>query len=208
MRLLAATLLPLLILATGAANAADWTALPGSTLGFSTSYEGEQFEGRFAKFTPQIRFDPTHLADSRFDVSIDLGSADTQNQERDEALRGNGFFNAKKQGQAHYLASRFRAIGGNRFVADGVLTLNGVSKPIPLTFTWTAGAKPVLAGEASVRRLDFAVGTGDWADTELLPNEVKVKTRLLLTPAAATPAAPAASAASVAKTAAKAPANK
>ena len=49
-----------------------------------------------------------------------------------------------------------------------------------LVFTWTAGANPVLAGEAVVKRLEFKVGTGDWADTSLLPDEVKVKTRLLL----------------------------
>lgn len=174
----------LLLLASGLATASDFRALPGSTLGFSASFQGERFEGRFDKFVPQIRFDPARLGDSRFAVAIDLGSADTRNEERDDMLRSAEFFNARKQPQARYVATKFRALGGNRFVADGVLTLNGVSKAVPLTFTWTAGAKPVLAGEASLKRLDFSVGTGDWTDTDLLPNEVKVTTRLLLAAAA------------------------
>ena len=172
-------------LAGNAAVAADWTALPGSTLGFTGSFQGEAFEGRFGKFSPQIRFDPAHLDKSRFDVRIELGTADTRNDERDEMLLSSEFFDARRQPEARYLATRFRALGGNRYVADGVLTLHGASKPVPLSFTWTAGAKPVLDGQATLKRLDFAVGSGDWADTELLPNEVKVRTRLVLAPSPA-----------------------
>lgn len=174
-----------LLLASSSAMAADWAALPGSTLGFTASFQGEAFEGRFGNFSPQISFDPAQLDKSRFDVRIDVGTANTSNDERDDTLRSADFFDSRKQPEARYVATRFRALGGNRFVADGVLTLHGVSKPVPLTFTWTAGAKPVLDGQASLKRLDFAVGTGDWADTDLLPNEVRVKTRLLLAPAAA-----------------------
>jgi polyisoprenoid-binding protein YceI len=174
-------------LGASAANAAPWRVLPGSTLGFSASFEGEAFEGSFAKFTPRIDFDPKQLATSRFDVGIELASADTRNDERDEALRGTGFFNSRKTPQARYLATKFRALGGNRYAADGTLTLNGISKPVVLEFSWTPGAQTVLAGSASLRRLDFNVGTGEWSDTSELPNEVKVRTRLLLAPG--TPAA-------------------
>ena len=52
-------------------------------------------------------------------------------------LRGAEFFDSRKQPEARYVATRFRALGGNRFAADGVLTLHGVSKPVTLTFTWT-----------------------------------------------------------------------
>jgi polyisoprenoid-binding protein YceI len=178
-------LLLLFVSLAGNAAAADWTALPGSTLGFTGSFQGEAFEGRFGKFSPQIRFDPAHLDKSRFDVRIELGTADTRNDERDEMLLSSEFFDARRQPEARYLATRFRALGGNRYVADGVLTLHGASKPVPLSFTWTAGAKPVLDGQATLKRLDFAVGSGDWADTDLLPNEVKVRTRLLLAPSPA-----------------------
>jgi polyisoprenoid-binding protein YceI len=174
--------------ANPAAASAPWRVLPGSTLGFAASFEGEAFEGNFAKFTPRIDFDPKQLASSRFDVAITLASADTKNDERDDALHGTGFFNSAKTPQARYLATRFRALGGNRYAADGTLTLNGISKPVVLEFSWTPGAKQtVLAGSASLKRLDFNVGVGEWSDTSELPNEVRVRTRLLLAPG--TPAA-------------------
>lgn len=166
----------------GSAHGADYVALPESTLGFSASFQGESFDGKFARFTPQIRFDPTKLATSRFDVRIQLASANTRNDERDQMLRSSEFFDAAAKPEARFIATRFRALGGNRYAADGTLTLHGISKPVALNFTWTAGAKTVLSGEATLKRLDFGVGTGDWADTELLPNEVKVKTRLALVP--------------------------
>lgn len=164
--------------------AADWKAQPGSTLGFRSSMQGEAFTGRFARFTPTIRFDPAQLAGARFDVTIDLASVGTNNAERDDGLKSLEFFGVKKQPQARYVATAFRALGKGRFVADGVLTLNGRSKAVPLAFTWTPGAKPVLAGTATVKRLDFNVGTGEWTDTEVLPNDVQVTTRLVLVPVA------------------------
>ena len=165
------------------AVAADWVTRPGSWLQFETSYDGEPFEGRFERFVPVLRFDPARLEDARFDVRIDLASAGTGHDERDEVLAGDEFLDAGAVAEARYVATRFRALGGDRFVADGELTLRGVTRPVALAFTWRAGAQPVLDGEATVPRLAFGIGTGDWADTALLPDAVKVRTHLVLQPA-------------------------
>jgi polyisoprenoid-binding protein YceI len=186
MRKLPGLALAFALAASGAAHATTtWRVLPGSSLAFTASYQGEDFEGRFARFTPSIAFDPKDLAGSRFDVIVQLASASTRNDERDEMLRGEGFFNSAKSPTARYHAARFRALGGDRFVAEGELSLNGITKPVSLAFTWSGGARPVLVGTATLRRLQFAVGTGEWTDTELLPDPVRVKTRLLLAAPAA-----------------------
>lgn len=177
-------LLLTLLLAAGAAHAADYTAQPGSTLGFAGDYQGEAFSGRFAKFTPAIRFDPANLSAARFDVRINVASASTGNPDYDGEMLGAAFLNSVAQPEARYVATKFRALGGNRFVAEGELTLRGITRPAPLTFTWTAGAAPVLEGEAVLKRLQFDVGTGDWSDTEVIRDEVKVVTRLVLAPSA------------------------
>jgi polyisoprenoid-binding protein YceI len=171
-----------LMLAAADAAGADYAAQPGSTLVFSASFQGESFNGKFERFTPQIRFEPTRLQDSRFDVAIDLGSADTDNTDRDEVLLGPEFFAIASQSQARYVATTFRHLGDNRYAADGTLTLRGISRPVELRFTWTPGATPVLTGQATVKRLAFKVGTGDWSDTSLMPDEVTVNTRLQLAP--------------------------
>ena len=173
-------LFTLLVGAAAPVAAAEWVMQPGSWLGFETSYDGEAFEGRFARFEPTLRFDPATLDDARLDVRIDLASAATDLEERDEMLVGEEFLDAGTVPEARFVATAFRALGGGRFVADGTLALRGITRPVALSFTWTPGARPRLDGEATVPRLAFGVGTGDWADTAVLPDAVKVRTHLVL----------------------------
>lgn len=168
-----------LLFAALPAQAVYWTHAAGSSLRFQSSYDGESFTGEFRRFQTRLQFDPASLS-GHFDVRIDLSSVHTENDERDEVLLGVEFFNAAALGTARYTAHRFRRLEDGRFLAEGELTLRGHRHAVPLTFTWTTAGQPQLAGQAGVRRLAFAVGTGDWADTGLLPDLVSVDTRLLL----------------------------
>lgn len=173
------------------ALAQDWIPAKGSTLTFNSSFQSESFRGEFSRFTPQIRFDPKQLATCRFDVSIDLLSVNSQNKERDDTLKTADFFDTKKTPSARYVATKFTSLGGNRYQANGTLSLRGMTKPVALIFTWVENKSAVLTGDATVNRLDFNIGTGDWSDTELLPNAVKIHTRLILTAKTATTPVPA-----------------
>ncbi|HEY9540522.1 MAG TPA: YceI family protein [Luteimonas sp.] len=177
----AASLVALMVAAP--AGAADYVQAAGSTLAFATKYDGEVFTGTFPGFSTRLSFDPADLSGSKLDVTIPLAGTDTGNNDRDDTLRSADFFNVARFAQAHYSATNFRSLGDDRYAADGTLELRGVSKPVTLTFTWTPGAAPVLAGKATVKRLDFGVGGGDWADTDAIPNEVAVSTRVVLKPA-------------------------
>ncbi|KGQ17790.1 putative secreted protein [Lysobacter dokdonensis DS-58] len=172
----------LLCVASFAACAADYVQGAGSSLQFAGTYQGDAFSGSFPGFKTTFRFDPKQLAASKLDVAIPIGAATVGNDEMDPEMRGTAFFDAKRFPQARYTASKFRALGGNRYAADGTLSLRGVSKPVTLTFTWTPGARPVLQGTATVKRLDFGVGGGEWADTSLLPNDIKVTTKVVFAP--------------------------
>lgn len=165
------------------AHAADYVQAAGSTLAFASKYDGEVFTGTFPRFNTTLSFDPADLSAARLDVTIPLAGAKTGNADRDSTLQGADFFDVAKFAQARYTATKFRSLGENRYAADGTLELRGVRKPVTLTFTWTPGAKPVLAGKATVKRLEFGVGGGDWADTSTIPNEVAVSTRVVLQPA-------------------------
>jgi polyisoprenoid-binding protein YceI len=170
------------LLLSGPSFAVDYVQAAGSTLGFSGKYQGEAFNGQFPGFATTLSFDPAKLTGARLAVTIPLATATTRNADYDSELRGVSFFNSKKFPQAHYTATKFRALGGNKFAADGTLSLRGANKPITLTFTWTAGVKPVLAGTAVVKRLDFGVRSGDWADVGVIPNDIKVTTKVVLQP--------------------------
>ena len=177
------TLAILALLLCAPAWAADYSQSTGSSLVFAGTYQGEVFTGRFPGFDTHLSFDPDHLDTATLRVSIPLATATTANSDYDGEMRGASFFNAARFPTAQYNATGFRKIGDNRYATDGTLTLHGVSKPVTLQFTWTPGAHAVLTGKATVRRLDFGIGSGDWADTDLIPDNIAISTKVVLQPA-------------------------
>jgi polyisoprenoid-binding protein YceI len=165
----------------GIAAATDYTVQPASsTLGFSNTFQGESFDGRFGQWTAAISYDAANLASSKFDVEVDLASAKTGDSDRDSALPGSDFFDVAKFPKAHFVTTGFRQVGG-KVIADGTLTLHGISKPVSLDVTFkpqASGATLDVAG--TVKRLDFGVGTGEYADTSVIGGDVKVTAHLQL----------------------------
>ena len=182
-RLLAVMVLSAVAVAAQAAML--WRTDPGSELRFRATQADAEFEGRFATFTASIVFDERDLPGSRFDVQIATASADTRDADRDEALKGADFFHVQKFPQARFVATKFREVAAG-YVADGQLTLRGVSRPVSVAFTLArAGAGATLTGSALLRRLDFGVGQGEWRSTDSVGNEVKVSFTLKLSRAEA-----------------------
>ncbi|WP_440223711.1 YceI family protein [Dokdonella sp. MW10] len=174
-------LAPLLgLLVATPAFAADYTVGAGSTLGFTSSFQGESFDGTFKTFEATIRYDPADLATASFDVSVDLASVVTGDADRDGALPDAEFFDVKKAPKAHFKTTAFRKEGAG-VVADGTLTLKGVTKPVTLAVTFTpAGNGATLDVTTTLKRLEFNVGTGEYADTSTIADAVKVKGSLKL----------------------------
>ncbi|MEO8669873.1 MAG: YceI family protein [Tahibacter sp.] len=177
-----ALLLPLAVSA-GAANAKDWTVDPAaSSLGFSGMYQGEKFSGKFSRFDAAISLDTADLAKAKFDVSIDVTSANTGNGDYDAQIKAPEFFDFAKFPKARFVTTVFRD-GDEGLVADGTLTIRNKSHAVTLKLTFKpAGDGATLDVETTLKRLDFDVGTGDWADTSLIANEVPVTAHLALKP--------------------------
>lgn len=176
------TFLGLTLLLGIAAAATQWTLQPRqSKLTFTGTQAGAPFEAVFEKFTADIRFDPKDLATSRFDVKIDLDSVNSGDAERDETIKGVDLFAVRQWPSGHYIAEKFTDKGAGKFSATGKLTLRNVTRDVPLEFTFEDGKEGAwLKGAASLKRLDFGVGQGDWKDTASVANDVKVKFALLL----------------------------
>ncbi|HEY9131557.1 MAG TPA: YceI family protein [Dyella sp.] len=181
---IARSLLPLLFAASlpGVAGAADYAVQPASSkLGFSSNFQGQSFDGSFGKWTATITYDPAKLNTSKFDVEVDLASVKTGDNDRDSALPGSDFFNVAKFPKAHFVTTGFHQ-NGNQVVADGNLTLRGVTKPVSLNVTFKPqGNGATLDVSGTVKRLDFGVGGGEYADTSVIGPDVKVNAHLTLT---------------------------
>ncbi len=162
------------------AFATEYRVAAGSTLGFLADFQGEKFSGQFKAFEATIRYDPADLAGSAFDVSVDLASVSTGDSDRDDALPGADFFDVAKAPKARYVTTGFRK-DGDRVIADGTLTLKGTSKPVSLVVRFHSGSDATfLDVTTTLKRLDFNVGSGEYADTSTIGNDVAVNGHLVL----------------------------
>ena len=174
-------LLPLLILLPLSGHARDWQVdAAKSTLTFKGTYQNGPFEGKFGKFAATIALDENDVSKDRFDVTVDLASADTQSSERDDTLRTADFFDSAKFPQAHYVTQSFGKAADGGLQANGSLTIKDKSKPVALKVKFVpSGTSATLDVDATLNRLDFGLGAGnDWVD---IGKDVQVHGHLVLT---------------------------
>lgn len=172
---------PAAIPAPAAAALPHYAQAPGSSLTFTFDQAGAASVGAFQQFTTDLRYDEKLVAAGGLNVKVQIASVDTQDKDRNELLAGPDLFDAKKFPTAQYVANAFakRADGG--VDAVGKLTLRGVTHDLrlPLKITRTATGLE-LSGEASIKRLDYGVGQGEWKATDSVGDEVKLKYKVLL----------------------------
>lgn len=181
MRLLA--LAAVLALAAGPAFAAapTWRAdKAASKLGFIGAMNGQAFTGGFGRWDVQITFDPKNLPASQVVATIDTGSARTGDQSRDEALPTADWFSTKTFPKATFVSRRITAAGPGRYVAQGDLTVRGVTRPVSLPFTLAiTGDTARMTGAVTLDRSAFGVGQGQWKSNE--PVALKVQVNVAIT---------------------------
>lgn len=136
-------------------------------------------DGRFGKFSAQLKFDPAKPAAATATIDIDLASVDTGSPEGNEEVAGKLWFNTKAFPSARFVAGAFRALGGNRYEAVGKLTIKGRTQDATAPFAFTGqGRTGIAEGALTIRRADFGIGEGIWADFGTVANEVQIKFRI------------------------------
>ncbi len=163
------------LLSAASVQAASWQKADAASLSFQGNYQGDAFDGRFERFNPTVTFDPAALDSSRIDVEIDMTSAKTGIDDYDSTMQDAEFFDGKRFPVARFVTRAIRKSGADTYEADAELTLRDKTVPIVFPFRFVMeGEGARLTSTLSLNRLDFDVGTGDWADTSLIANEVRV----------------------------------
>jgi len=164
------------LLAGQAAAAPAWRAdMAASKLGFTGAMNGQAFNGVFSRWDVQIAFDPKDLAASHVIATIDMSSARTGDQTRDEALPSADWFSVKAYPKATFVSRRITAAGPGRYIAQGELTLRGVTRPVSLPFALAiTGDAAKMTGSVALDRSAFGVGQGQWKGGEPVSLKVQV----------------------------------
>lgn len=179
-----ATLTLLAVLVAPAAHAVEYTTvLPKqSRIGFEFRQMGVPVKGGFKRFTTQMQFDPAKPEAARASIEIDLASIDAGSREADDESAGKLWFNRSAYPKASFVSSEVRALGNNRYELRGILTLKGKAREMTVPVTYTPGKNAATFDGAFVlRRLDFGIGEGLWADVATVANEVQVRFRIAAT---------------------------
>jgi polyisoprenoid-binding protein YceI len=104
-----------------------------STVGFKIKHLGiSNVTGKFDDFSGTFNFDPKKVDASTANAKIKLASVNTGLKARDEHLTNDDFFNVAKNPDMTFESKSIKQKGPNKFDVNGILTLNGVSKPVTL----------------------------------------------------------------------------
>jgi polyisoprenoid-binding protein YceI len=146
--------------------AGTWTIDPvHSDVSFSVRHlMVSKVRGRFSKFEGTIRTGDD-VVDSSVEASIDMGSIDTNNEQRDGHIRSADFFDTAKHPTMSYRSLRVRP-SGDGYVVEGDLTLHGVTRRVDLALDLNGftkdpyGATRVgLSATTDISRKDFGITT-------------------------------------------------
>lgn len=164
-------LLPLIAMA----DVPSWKIVPNeSSLSFTATQNDAPVTGKFTSFSGDINFDPNQIKQSHIKIVVDVGSiSDAYNQLAD-TLKAAEWFNIKRFPQAIFQSSELVKTGDKSYQAKGMLTIRDKTLPVTLTFTQEeySTTKARMKGEATIKRTDFGVGQGEWADTKAVKDEV------------------------------------
>ena len=164
------------------ASAAPYTrVLPGSAIDFSATQMGVTMKGHFAKFDARVAFDPGNAAADKLSVQVDAASADAGSSQTNGLIVGADWLDAAHHPQAAFVARRFTAAGPGRWWVDGTFSVKGHSAPLRvLASAHASGAELALDADFTLQRLQWALGSGAWADTSVVGASIPVHVHLLL----------------------------
>jgi len=181
---LAVVLTAFIAVSTNAQNATMWKVDKAHTsVNFSVNHFFSAVTGKFTTFNGQINFDPNNLKESKADFTVSINSVNTDNGKRDKHLQSADFFDAKKYPYMTFKSIKIETKSDNEFLVHGKLTIKDKTKEVILPMKITGKMEhPMKKGtvimgiviNTTINRTDFGVGTGDWATTLVVGNEVKI----------------------------------
>lgn len=138
-----------------------------SKLGFTVTHMMvSDVEGTFKNFTATITSSKDDFSDATIDMSADIASVSTDNDQRDTHLKSPDFFDAAKFPKMTFKSTSVKVTGDKTYKVTGNLTIKGITKPVvfdaTLGGTYINQAKKTVAGfkvKGTINRKDFGVGS-------------------------------------------------
>jgi len=127
-----------------------------------------EIDGSFGSVTAKITASKDDFSDAAVELSAEVASISTGNEQRNTHLKSPDFFDAAKYPNLTFKSTSFKKTGAKTFEVAGDLTFHGVTKPVVLTATLNGTtvnpqSKKTIAGfkvTGTIKRTDFGIAAG------------------------------------------------
>ena len=146
-----------------------------SDVAFTFKQMGVPVDGKFKKFEAQLDFDAKKPEAGKIAFTVDLGSVSLGDASFDAEVAKAPWFDTRRNGKATFLSSGIKPTGPGKYDVAGKLSIKGAVRDVVVPIALSGG---VATGSLPIKRLDFKIGDGEWADTSVVANDVTVKFKL------------------------------
>lgn len=177
-----------LCFAAGLAQAIEYSQVQParSQVSFVSKQMGVPVDGRFRRFSAQMAFDPAKPEAGRAQIEIDMASVDTGSDEANEEVVSRNWFNVKAYPKAQFVSTSVKPLGNGRYEVAGRMTIKGRTRDVSAPFVLKQeGGAMLVDGGFTLKRLEWGIGEGPWSDLETVADDVQVKFKFSVAPAAA-----------------------
>ena len=171
-------------LSVNAQEATMWKVDKAHTsVNFSIKHFFSAVTGKFTDFNGTMHFDPNNLAGSKANFTVAINSINTDDAKRDKHLQSADFFDATTYPNMTFKSTKFEQKSAKEYLIYGKLTIKDQTKEVVLPLKITGEMEhPMMKGtyilgvviDTTLDRTTYGVGTGDWAATMVVGDEVKI----------------------------------
>ncbi len=139
------------------------------------------YTARFDRIEASLEFDPAAPGQADMTAIIEAGSVSTGNPAFDETLRGPNWFSAERHPQIIFRSSSIAITGEETGVAEGELTIRGITHPARMDIVFYGGNFNFLenrdvigfGADMVVARSDY--GIGPFIPSAIAGDEVRIR---------------------------------
>ena len=145
--------------------------------------------GSFKNFNAEVISEGTDFSTAQINLSAEMASIFTNNEQRDAHLRNSDFFEVEKYPELTFKSTKVEKVDSDTYTLHGELTMKGVTKPIKLSVEYNGVAKDPWGNEKAgfvvtgkINRSDWGVNFNGVLETGgvMLSEEVKINSEIQL----------------------------
>ena len=120
-----------------------------------------EVDGSFKVFDGNMEHAKADFSDAKVTFTIDVNSINTDNENRDNHLKGDDFFSAAQYPKISFVGTSMKPLGGNKYQLAGNMTVKDVTKPVTWEVTYGGvvntqrGRKAGFKAKTTINRFDY-----------------------------------------------------